>query len=310
MDNIVIDSLNYRKINSSFDKKLVFRLGFDAGFYSEFNMMILAAVYALKNDLKFEINSTFANFRLKDGWNDYFVPFFPESRKSFNKSYNYRPYGVTANSKVDCFIKTLFNIEFFTQDVWHKLRDKQFWEEEVKILNGKFELSFLETCSTVVQMCYQFNPTVEGMIQERNQKITLPIHYVGIHIRRGDKINETSLFSLNLYFKRAESITDIRAAYISTDDVNIIKIIAKNHPNWQIFHRSGLKMDGYNQEKFSLKSGQDKFESLVDLFADVRILTEATIFLGTATTNVGMFIGMKRGDKNCFYLDSEKWRVA
>ena len=38
----------YQALNRTFRKELIFHLGSDAGFYSEFNNMILAIIYCLQ----------------------------------------------------------------------------------------------------------------------------------------------------------------------------------------------------------------------------------------------------------------------
>lgn len=63
----------YKEVNDSFSYwKLIFHLGCDSGFYSEFNNMVLAMIYCLKSQIRFSMYSADANFGYKDGWQDYF----------------------------------------------------------------------------------------------------------------------------------------------------------------------------------------------------------------------------------------------
>lgn len=45
----------YQALNRTFRKELIFHLGSDAGFYSEFNNMILAIIYCLQYHIKFSM---------------------------------------------------------------------------------------------------------------------------------------------------------------------------------------------------------------------------------------------------------------
>lgn len=80
----------YTKLNNSFKKKLVFRLGMEAGFFSEYNNMILAMLYCLEHKIKFTLYSKDANFGYNEGWNDYFLPFCEDVYHPVLKKYNHR----------------------------------------------------------------------------------------------------------------------------------------------------------------------------------------------------------------------------
>ena len=45
----------YQALNRTFRKELIFHLGSDAGFYSEFNNMILAIIYCLQYNCNLHI---------------------------------------------------------------------------------------------------------------------------------------------------------------------------------------------------------------------------------------------------------------
>ena len=77
-------------MNRTFRKELIFHLGSDAGFYSEFNNMILAIIYCLQYHIKFSMYSLDANFKYKEGWRDFFMPFCDEISDSFHHKYNMR----------------------------------------------------------------------------------------------------------------------------------------------------------------------------------------------------------------------------
>ena len=65
----------YHRVNDRSSPRFVYHLGGDSGFFSEYNNMILAILYCLDKKIRFSIYSKDANFKYKEGWNDYFSPF-------------------------------------------------------------------------------------------------------------------------------------------------------------------------------------------------------------------------------------------
>ena len=47
----------YRKVNESFNKKLVFRIGIDAGFFAEFKYLVHAVIYCLEHEIQLQLYS-------------------------------------------------------------------------------------------------------------------------------------------------------------------------------------------------------------------------------------------------------------
>lgn len=62
--------------------KLIFHLGHSAGFYSEFNNMVLAILYCKQHSIDFRLYSADANFGIRKGWRDYFLPFCAEKKSN------------------------------------------------------------------------------------------------------------------------------------------------------------------------------------------------------------------------------------
>ena len=51
----------------------------------------------------------------------------------------------------------------------------------------------------------------------------------------------------------------------------------------------------------------DRAAQLIRLFASVDTLAEASRFVGTASTNPGMHLGMRMDPSRVRYLDSDRW---
>ena len=270
---------------------MVFRLGYDAGFFSEYNNMILAAVYCAVNKIQFRINSNYANFKIKEGWNDY------------------RPYLRKPQKVKERIIKYFNRIDFLTQDLWNAFRSNEFLHQNIEIKELEFKDSLLNACHQFVNMSWHLNPELENCVTQMVDTLHLPESYVGLHIRRGDKSKETGThFRVSEYLDFIGSISHIRNLFVSTDDYAVIEEI-QNYATWNIYHNVSSRAKGYFQDAFDLLDQQSKFKSLSELLCNVEILAKSTVFVGSINTNVAMFIGMYRGGKNSYYIDSEKWKV-
>lgn len=54
----------YRLLNSSFKKTMIYHIGIDAGFFTEYTYMLHAILYCLQHKIQFKLYSDDANF----GW--------------------------------------------------------------------------------------------------------------------------------------------------------------------------------------------------------------------------------------------------
>jgi hypothetical protein len=121
----------YNVLNNSFKRTLVFHAGASAGFFSEYNCMILAILYCLKNKIRFVLYSKDANFGYKDGWNDFFKPFCKQTTCFIHKHLNVRlfktrhQHGFIKWRLKGLFLQILARLikiftpfSYFTQDLW------------------------------------------------------------------------------------------------------------------------------------------------------------------------------------------------
>lgn len=122
----------WRKLNASFKKKLVYRLGDSAGLFSEINNMFFAMVWALDNKVRFELCSQRSNLG-DEGWNDFFEPFTGERCSEFlvrnNRRFvsdikGYDKKKVMAGKKKE-------KIDFLTQDIFKRFFENRAFAEKV-----------------------------------------------------------------------------------------------------------------------------------------------------------------------------------
>ena len=72
----------YRLLNSSFKKTMIYHIGIDAGFFTEYTYMLHAMLYCLQHKIQFKLYSDDANFGWEKGWEDCFVTFLRASART------------------------------------------------------------------------------------------------------------------------------------------------------------------------------------------------------------------------------------
>src|SRR6185369_14450129 len=114
-----MDLVDYQRFNDTFKRTLVFHLGVEAGFFSEFNNMVLAMLYCLHHQIRFVLYSDNANFKVSKGWEDFFLPFCEETRRPEHRELNNRfpPERISAEKRerIECFKKSN-GIDFLTHE--------------------------------------------------------------------------------------------------------------------------------------------------------------------------------------------------
>lgn len=270
--------------------------------------MILAAVYCLQNSISFRINSSNANFRLSEGWNDYFLPFFPEDNKWYNKDFNYRPYLNKGNPRKEKWIKRLYCIDYFTQDIWKELSRDTFWQSSISINGTDLRFSFFEICSELTSLSFKFTKSMQLYVQNVKKEINLPKEYIGVHVRRGDKINEIKKFqSVDDYCRLINNCHPKLPIFVSSDDYEVVLQLQDRFKDRKLYFTVKQDETGYIQSYFDQLDLKQKNEQLKIFLTNVDILSSSTHFIGSLKSNVGMFLGMIRGGIKSNYVDAESW---
>ncbi len=162
----------------------------------------------------------------------------------------------------------------------------------------------MRPCSEI----YRFNTKTKNEISSLIEKLDIKGPYVGIHIRGGDKIKEHPLLSIDSYFRKAEAMTDIRQAFVSSDDYKNIQLAKIMFPNWKIFTLTSKGSCGYDQEDFNNFSTNVKKQHYINLFSSVEMLSKADLAFCTFSSNIGMFLGILMADR-AVGVDFDHWRI-
>ena len=206
-------------------QKLIFHIGHSAGFYSEFNNMVIAILYCRRHGIDFSIYSADANFRIKKGWQDYFLPFCNESHNPVHHYINHRfdePKGGKRKLLYDSY-KRIFPNNFLTSELWNDFRHIDYSElttSEVQKLSAP-----------IINDIYRFNPSTQRQIENLISTIDLSDQYIGFHIRGGDKTSEHDIISIDQYIYHEQNpyLTYIRGLYTRTIIASIF-LCVKNIP--------------------------------------------------------------------------------
>jgi len=304
----------YQEINRSFQRICVYRVGASgAGFFSEYNNLILAMLYCLNHRIQFRLASAGANFAVHRGFADYFVPYFQLEENWYDRLNN-RP-GVLrpeANS-VAQQIKVAKGIEYFTQDLFDVFRSGEFARTTFDIPALGIQGDLLQAASVVLEHIWQLQPSVQQEVEAKIARLKLPNEYVGFHIRRGDKVCETPKVATEDYFRAAEEHTRVRSAVIATDDYCAVREARDEFPEWTVYTLCDEDARGHDQLQFDSQTRAEIYDDVVTLLADVELLSSAGSMFVTYTANMGMFLGMRRGHADrpeIHSLDVPNWQIC
>jgi len=302
----------YHKLNSSFKKKLVYHIGSEAGFFSEYNNMILAMLYCLKHKIKFVLYSKNANFGFEKGWQDYFLPFCEETSNKGHSAYNERqsnnqhPFNYKLKRSL---FKLKTGTNYLTSDLWDKFHNKKFEKEYFNIPLLEINGNILHACAKLIQLTWHYKTETEIEINELIKSLNIPAQYIGLHIRCGDKQVEYEKLEVDRYFEIAQQNSDLKDVFVSTDDYRVIIELRIKFPTWNFFALCEENERGYFQNDFSNLSKKLKKNKIISLFASVDLLSQAIPFIGTYSSNIGMYLGMRMKINRVFGVDLEKWTI-
>ena len=304
----MINKTDYLLLNNTFKHALTYSFE-NLGFYSNFNNMILTMAFCLKNRLRFRVFCKDNDLFAPKGWETLFLPMEFETKNPFFAHFNFRKklfLGSGLNEWIHMAVNSLYPLLTGNNLVNAAYPDNRtFWflKEHFEIPELGFSGGLRELCRELVKVTYVFNDEIQSRIDSYVNSIELPEHNVSLHIRRGDKDTERELLPVNLYIEHASHHSDIRDAFVLTDDYTVIEELRATYPDWQFYTLTQPTERGYNYK--ADKGGQR--ESWLKLFAAIELMSKSDLFVGTVSTNPGMFLGMVMPPEHVEYLDSQEW---
>lgn len=303
---------NYKKLNNSFKKKYIFHIGAQAGFYSEFNNMIYAMLYCLKNKYQFVLYSKDANFKIEKGWEDFFVPFCNQTDNFLLRNINTRtmPPKFTKKLRIQNKILRVLNPNtFLTFELWPKFFNPSFEKEHFNIPELGIDGNLFDASHIIVNMIYNYNEVANLKIKKIKESLKLPKKYLAVNIRRGDKNSEFDYVKTKNFLEVLDNYSHIENVFIFTDDYRVIdefKILNKKK-QYKLHYLISEEEQGYIHAEFEKLDKSQKNEKLYKMFASVDIMSNSEHAFGTYTNNPGFFLGMKMKIGSFTSLQKKIW---
>ncbi|CAM2728788.1 unnamed protein product [Rotaria socialis] len=229
-----------------------------AGFGSEINQLLLAFAYSISTKRHFLIDSQQWNY---GNFNHYFnissTNYYFQSNRQFLVENN------TLNNEIDHLKTTRIGTQ--VRKFWLATRQVQSFEVKRKVAQflwksiSKETLNFIENC-----------------------QIKTFTNYIGIHIRKGDKLkSEAPSVSLEQHIKSIENIFDktktIQNIFVASDDLTVIKQFRHLKPIWNFFlinynNYQDINRTGHFQSKFNHLSLERKLFETRLLMCELQML--------------------------------------
>ena len=292
------------------------------GLYSELFNLCLAIVFCKKMGYELCVNSFYWNAKLEKGWNDYFEPTLDCSNNPFpaqDKVYtNERPWIGKIYYKPKEFFSFYFRLilnylyrilhphHLLTKDIFEDMRSKKFIHD----ILGKEAFNLM---ATAFKEMYILNHVTKERIRQRKDGLRLPENYVGVHIRRGDKITSKEMQEIRLdkYVNTIINYKNISSnIYIATDDTSIINDIKERlFPHgFHVYYNNLNQCSGFNEAVFNNSSKQVRQEETLNVLLDMEVLIHSVYFIGTYTSNLSRVVPFFLGLDKCISLDND-WNI-
>lgn len=298
----------YRSLNESYKEKFIYHFGTGLGFYSEFNSLLFAVLYCLKNKYQFVLYSKDAQFAFGNGWNEFFEDFCPEFNNNFVGKCIGRDYISNSKKNIICHAYKLLSGNRILNDTYWFCRSSWFEKETFDIPELGIKGGIKEALKVIIPIVYRFNDKYTSLIREFINNVGLPMDYVSFHVRGGDKITERDLITPQTYLELSAKKNDCRNAFVFTDDYSLYLQLKDANPEWNIYTSAFEYETGFVNSHFLAKSHDQLQNELVKIFASVEIILKSELFIGTYSSNPGLFIGMLK-DNQMIGLDNERWYI-
>ncbi len=280
----------YRAVNESWPEALVYHLG-GRGFCAELTSVARAMAYAWHHGLQLVLDSSEFAYRYDRGWDDYFVPFCKDVsevppdrvREHFDFHRNRKHFsGLRA-----------FNPKEF-----------RFGAHRFDELQGRL--------AHFTRLIFCIGDEAEREVDALRSDLGLRRDYVALHIRRGDKVGDEDIFyPVERYFEGLRGIGGLRKrpVFVLSDDyeavVEVSEFLEKHgRPNpvrtlCRREHRgfSVKKLqagEGFAGDRAGIESEaafrRYAWDESVRLIAEISIAADASHFVTTAQSNVGLTI--------------------
>lgn len=294
MENLVE---KYKQLNESYTRKFIHHFGTGNGFYSELNSLLFSVLFCLQNRLRLELYSKDAPFTFGNGWIEFFESFCPEFKNDFIGRRISRDYINNHRDKHVCYLYKIFTGNDILNDIYWYCRSGWFEKSHFNIPELGINGNLRHAMKVIIPIVYRFNEKYTFLINKARKEINLPDKYIGLHIRGGDKITERLLIKPQTYLDKVTEYSNCKQIFVSTDDYRIYEELRDNNPNFTFYTSTSPDEKGNNTELFFSSSQEKIRNNLIELFTSIEIFQRSEIFIGTYSSNPGLFVSMLLEDK-------------
>ena len=298
----------YKQLNESYKRKLIHHFGTGNGFYSELNSLLFSTLFCLQNKLRLELYSKDATFTFGNGWTEYFEPFCPEFQNNYIGKRISRDYINNHRDKHICYLYKIFTRNDILNDIYWYCRSGWFEHSHFCIPELSIDGDIRQAMKVIIPIVYRFNDKYATIIDKFIEDLKLPNEYISLHVRAGDKITERKLITPQAYLEKAKRHSNCHNIFVATDDYRIFEQLRDNNPEYAFYTSTSPKDQGNNTEVFFTTSEDNIKRNLIEMFSSVEIFIKSELFIGTYSSNPGMFVGMQI-DNKMIGMDYDRWLI-
>lgn len=149
---------------------------------------------------------------------------------------------------------------------------------------------------------WQFNSHTHDMILalKRESLSNCSGSYVGVHIRRGDKINEVSYRPISEYVRVLRTVLKPgEHVFVASDDTRMVaqfrRLLAPDGVN--VFTVKGVtRKEGHLQSRHNKQWLKGRYMDVLELVTEIELLKDSRMFIGTFSSNLARLIYDLRKD--------------
>lgn len=304
MDNIE----KYRQLNESFQRRLIHHFGTGNGFYSELNSLLFSTLFCLQNKLRLEVYSKDAPFTFGNGWNEYFESFCPDFKNDFIGKRISRDYINNHKNNHICYLYKILTKNDILNDIYWYCRTGWFEHAHFEIPELGINGDIRQAMKVLIPIVYRFNEKYTHIINTFINDLDLPQRYISLHVRAGDKITERNLITPQKYLEKAKTFSDCHNIFVATDDYRIFEQLRNDNSDYTFYTSTSPEERGNDTEKLFTSSNDIIRKNLIEMFASVEVFLHSELFVGTYSSNPGLFVGMLI-DERMVGMDYDKWLI-
>lgn len=298
----------YKQLNESYSRKMIHHFGTGNGFFSELNSLLFSVLFCLQNKLRLELYSKDATFTFGNGWTEYFESFCPEFKNDFIGKRISRDYINNHRNNHICYLYKFLTKNDILNDIYWYCRTGWFEHTHFYIPELGINGDIRHAMKIIIPIVYRFNSKYTYIIENYIKNLNLPTSFISLHVRAGDKITERQLIKPQDYINKAKEKSNCHNIFVATDDYRIYEELRKNNPDYTFYTSTSPDEKGYDQNIFIQSSPKHIRQNLIEMFASIQIFLNSELFIGTFSSNPGMFVGMQL-DKKMYGMDFDHWLI-